>query len=231
VAHGVFATVETTGSPRSLSQEDSNVALRLALVNPFPLAHVVIIITMTSPTDDNEVAGALATEQATGEDSFDAEASLPKRAPRVKTTSDLSGMQNGRIRAARKDRRTVSDMVLFANLPEDVKQKRQRMKSSSDTIKKFSQLAMTIGDDDLRYAEEIAALGTRRQRIASGISDMVVKEKIEEDEEEEFAFNDKGLTTEEAEKLLAIHGKNSLPEKVDPKWLIMVRILTQPMVS
>lgn len=135
-------------------------------------------------------------------------------------------------RASRKDRRTLSDQVLFASLPEEVKNQKQRTPSSTDIIKTFSKLGMTMGDDDLRYAEEIAAVGTRRERIASGISDMVVKEKIEEDEDqEEFPYNEKGFTTAEAEALLAIHGKNALPEKVDPKWLIMFRILTQPMVG
>jgi len=190
------------------------------------------------PNDGNNPPppeAALATE----EDSFDAQSSLPstkKREPRTKSNSDLSEMTHGKVRASRKDRRTVSDMVLFASLPEEVKVKRQRMKSSSDVIERWG---MNIGQEDLRYAEEIAALGTRRERIASGISDMVVKEKIEDTmgeggggggEEEEFQYNHEGLTTAEAERLLAIHGKNALPEKVDPKWLIMFRILTQPMV-
>lgn len=133
-------------------------------------------------------------------------------------------------RASRKDRRTLSDQVLFASLPEEAKNQKQRTPSSTDIIKTFSKLGMTMGDDDLRYAEEIAAVGTRRERIASGISDMVVKEKIEEDEDqEEFPFNEKGFTTEEAERLLAIHGKNCLPETADSKWMLLFRILTQPM--
>ena len=145
--------------------------------------------------------------------------------------SDVAVTEPVKVRASRKDRRTLSDQVLFASLPEEVKHQKQRTPSSTDIIKTFSKLGMTIGDDDLRYAEEISAVGTRRERIASGISDMVVKEKIEEDEDqEEFPFNEKGFTTEEAERLLAIHGKNALPEKIDPKWLIMFRILTQPMV-
>jgi Cation transporter/ATPase, N-terminus len=146
-----------------------------------------------------------------------------------KTDAGASGEE--KIRASRKDRRTLSDKVLFASLPEEAKHQKQRTPSSSDVIKTFSKLGMTMGDDDLRYAEEISAVGTRRERIASGISDMVVKEKIEEDEDiEEFQYNEKGFTTEEAERLLAIHGKNCLPEQVESKWVLLFRILTQPMV-
>lgn len=38
-----------------------------------------------------------------------------------------------------------------------------------------------------------------------------------------------GLTTAEAERLLAIHGRNELPEKVTPGWVIFVRCLWGPM--
>jgi len=158
--------------------------------------------------------------------------SPPSGAEEATLKADADAAEDvGKVRASRKDRRTLSDQVLFASLPEEVKHQKQRVPSSTDIIKTFSKLGMTMGDDDLRYAEEIAAVGTRRERMASGISDMVVKEKIEEDEDQdEFPYNEKGFTTEEAEALLAIHGKNSLPENVDPKWLIMFRILTQPMV-
>jgi H+-transporting ATPase len=37
------------------------------------------------------------------------------------------------------------------------------------------------------------------------------------------------LTSDEAEKLLAKYGKNELPEKVEPKWLIFCKLLIQPM--
>jgi H+-transporting ATPase len=39
----------------------------------------------------------------------------------------------------------------------------------------------------------------------------------------------KGLSTAEAEELLAKYGRNELPEKITPKWLIFVRLLYQPM--
>jgi H+-transporting ATPase len=38
-----------------------------------------------------------------------------------------------------------------------------------------------------------------------------------------------GLTTAQAEALLAKYGKNELPEKVTPKWLIFLQLLWQPM--
>jgi H+-transporting ATPase len=38
-----------------------------------------------------------------------------------------------------------------------------------------------------------------------------------------------GLTSKEAERLLDIHGKNELPEKIVPKWYIFISQLWQPM--
>jgi H+-transporting ATPase len=46
---------------------------------------------------------------------------------------------------------------------------------------------------------------------------------------DDFEFNHVGLTTEEAEERIKKYGKNELPEKVDPKWLIFVRLLWGPM--
>lgn len=173
------------------------------------------------------------------EDTFDPEAGPGAvTSARIKALSDLTGfMLPGntvtatKIRASRQDRRTVSDAVLFESLPKEAQTLRRRQRST-DVVKKFQQMT-ALGDADLRFAEEIAALGTRRERIESGISDMMVKEKIElkEEDEEPFEFNDKGLTTAEAEKLLLKYGKNELPEHADPLWLVFLRILIQPMVS
>ncbi len=49
------------------------------------------------------------------------------------------------------------------------------------------------------------------------------------DAKEFTAYNFNGLTTQEARDLLLKYGKNELPEKVIPKWLIFLRILWQPM--
>jgi H+-transporting ATPase len=54
----------------------------------------------------------------------------------------------------------------------------------------------------------------------------------ESEKEEEMLRNypmSHGLTTEEAEVLLAKHGRNELPEKITPKWLIFLQLLYQPM--
>jgi len=91
-----------------------------------------------------------------------------------------------------------------------------------------------IGNDDLQYAEEIASHGTRTERLAHGIVDPFTQGqggKVEaQEQEDDFPFNDEGLTSIEAERRLAIYGMNDLPQKVDSKWLILFRILTQPMV-
>jgi H+-transporting ATPase len=44
-----------------------------------------------------------------------------------------------------------------------------------------------------------------------------------------FKYNHIGLTSQEADRLLGIHGRNELPEKVVPKWYIFVSQLWQPM--
>jgi len=46
--------------------------------------------------------------------------------------------------------------------------------------------------------------------------------------DEDF-IESKGLTSAEAANLLALHGKNMLPEKIIPKWYIFVEQLWQPM--
>lgn len=47
--------------------------------------------------------------------------------------------------------------------------------------------------------------------------------------EEEFEFNEKGLTSEEAAKRLAQYGRNELPETREPKWLLFLRQFWAPM--
>ena len=44
-----------------------------------------------------------------------------------------------------------------------------------------------------------------------------------------FVFNHVGLTSADADRLLRVHGRNELPEKVVPKWYIFVSQLWQPM--
>jgi magnesium-transporting ATPase (P-type) len=89
----------------------------------------------------------------------------------------------------------------------------------------------TLHYDDLQLAEVVQELGTRRKRISSGISDMLVQEKLETIAETvtEFELNEEGLTSEEAAIRLKIHGPNELPEKIDPKWLVFLRQFWAPM--
>merc|ERR1719182_578511 len=48
-------------------------------------------------------------------------------------------------------------------------------------------------------------------------------------DEQPFVYNSKGLSSEEARRLLEIHGLNQLPEKKVPKWKIFVNLLIAPM--
>jgi len=49
------------------------------------------------------------------------------------------------------------------------------------------------------------------------------------DDSKPFVYNTKGLTSEEAKRLLGIHGLNQLPEKKVPKWKIFLNLLIAPM--
>ena len=136
-----------------------------------------------------------------------------------------------------------SDLRLFTNVREEANHHHHNNSNNSNVLKKVSQLGMTLGDDDLRYAEEIAAHGTRRERRTASskeggrgsgglppLSSMNEESRRGGGGSDGFVFNDIGLTTDEAQRRLDVYGFNVLPEKVDPKWLLLVRILTQPMV-
>mmetsp|Transcript_29232 Transcript_29232/g.59858 ORF Transcript_29232/g.59858 Transcript_29232/m.59858 type:complete len:1035 (+) Transcript_29232:497-3601(+) len=107
---------------------------------------------------------------------------------------------------------------------------RKRQISSSDVVTKFG-YAPQLGYEDLRMAEAVIHLGTTRERESSNISDMVMKNIIEvtPKEEEQFPFNHVGLTSAEAAALLVKYGKNELPEKVTPKWLVLLQQFWAPM--
>ena len=49
------------------------------------------------------------------------------------------------------------------------------------------------------------------------------------DDSKPFVYNRKGLTSEEAKRLLEKHGPNQLPEKKVPKWKIFLNLLIAPM--
>jgi Cation transporter/ATPase, N-terminus len=131
----------------------------------------------------------------------------------------------------------MSDLRLFASAPEQETHNHDNS-NSNNVLKKVSQLGMTLGDDDLRYAEEIATHGTRRERRRTtegggggGLGDGPPPSSRDGGSSSDgFVFNENGLTTDEAQRRLDLYGYNALPEKVDPQWLLLVRILTQPMV-
>jgi H+-transporting ATPase len=134
--------------------------------------------------------------------------------------------------ARRKTKSDVSDMMALAHLPRDAVQQRnrRRQKSSTDVITKFNQ-ATILRFDDLKLADHVAVYGSRRERLESGLSDKDLQDILEAKEENEigFTFNEKGLSSDEAAALLEKYGRNELPEKIDPKWLIFLRQFWAPM--
>lgn len=126
-------------------------------------------------------------------------------------------------------------MVLMMALPPEVaeeqRHRRRRQKSSSDVV--FRSNEQAFFQADLRMAEAIQAEGTLRERRDKRMSEEDL-EKVFEDKEgfeppDDFVFNHTGFTTEEAEELLIKYGKNELPDKSDPKWLVFLRCFWQPM--
>jgi hypothetical protein len=136
------------------------------------------------------------------------------RPPRNKTLSD------------------IANMIVDKHNPdaaEATTEKRRRQKSSSDVVVMFGN-APVLGYDDMKLAENVAAYGTTRERQASNaISEKEFFEKVDEPEYEGFEFNTVGLTSEEAAILLAKHGPNELPEKIEPKWKIFLKQFWAPM--
>jgi magnesium-transporting ATPase (P-type) len=132
--------------------------------------------------------------------------------------------------ARRKTKSDISSMVLSQNLPVRHTHQRQRRMSSSDVLTKFG-TAPILFYDDLKLADSIASYGTRRERLASGISeeDFAAKLGEKEDYESSFAFNAEGLSSTEADALLKKYGRNELPESVDPLWLVFLQQFWAPM--
>lgn len=133
-------------------------------------------------------------------------------------------------------RKTVSDvssMVALQSLPSEAVEphrRRRRQKTSCDVIVKFQQ-AGQFQHNDLKMADYLKTYGNRRQRMESGISDQDFSEKIDELEayQDMFEFNEKGLSSEEADKRLEQHGRNELPEKKVSLWLTFLRLFWAPM--
>jgi len=166
---------------------------------------------------------------------------LPPIARRSKQISDVTGfasftgaefnMTGNRAKPRRY--RAKSDAALMIALPEKTVEGRRNYHASIDSRDAIVKNAYmpTLHYDDLQLAEVVQELGTRRKRISSGISDMIVQEKLETIAETmaEYELNEEGLTSEEAASRLKIHGPNELPEKIDPKWLVFLRQFWAPM--
>jgi H+-transporting ATPase len=62
----------------------------------------------------------------------------------------------------------------------------------------------------------------------NSVTDIMLSMNVEIVQDDLFIYSH-GITSEEAERLLSIHGPNQLPEKKVPKWYIFVQLLWQPM--
>ena len=120
----------------------------------------------------------------------------------------------------------ISDMVLEKHLPEG-ERSRKRQVSASDLVTTFNQ-SPVLGYDDLKLADNVAAYGTTAERQGT-IKEDDFQAMMKEGEEDDFVFNHVGLTSAEAEERLIKYGRNELPEKIDPKWLIFLRQFWAPM--
>jgi H+-transporting ATPase len=146
-----------------------------------------------------------------------------------KVVSDLTGMsvEDVRKRVSQGDRKTVSDLFIMLNLPEEKHTRRTRQGSTSDVITKFNYVP-NLAYDDLKLAEQVQAFGTAAKRKEQGIPESE-HSKVFEGETDIFVFNHVGLTSDQAALLLEKHGLNQLPEHVDPLWLIFLRQFWAPM--
>jgi H+-transporting ATPase len=145
---------------------------------------------------------------------------------------EANGLPSSRPpRPSRHDRRTVSDMILLMNLPEEARHQRVRQKSSNDVVYRSNENAFFQAD--LRMAEAVQEQGTlrerRRKRVSEEELEMVFEEKEGFEAPDDFVFNHTGFTSQEAAELLVKYGKNELPDKSDPKWLIFLRQFWAPM--
>jgi magnesium-transporting ATPase (P-type) len=148
---------------------------------------------------------------------------------KIKNHSDLKGMQEG-VKPGRPRRRVkavsdISDLVLSKRLKNSDEHRHLRQISASELVKSFNQ-APFLRFDDLKLADTVAAYGPSGSR---DVTDEEFEEIMKDDDPGDFVFNHKGLTSEEAEARLLEYGRNELPEKVDPKWLIFLRQFWAPM--
>jgi len=102
-----------------------------------------------------------------------------------------------------------------------------RKNSSSIEVIRRTSDSRLLGVMDLKLAERVEAQRKHSDtKVAVGIPD---ESELEEDRGDANFVESKGLTSQEAAKLLEQWGRNELPEKVVPKWYIFVSQLWQPM--
>jgi H+-transporting ATPase len=147
----------------------------------------------------------------------------------AKTTGSIMGDLSGAATTQSADRRAVSDMAIMLNLKPDVlvATERRRQRQTSDIVTMCGMAVMA--QDDLKLAEQVATYGTVTERQAEKEAAVIEEEAEGPPEAGDFEFNHAGLTEVEAAARLLQYGPNELPEKVDPKWLIFLRLMYAPM--
>ena len=99
--------------------------------------------------------------------------------------------------------------------------------SGKSTSKSFS---VELPRSSSRQSQKAPYVLQTDKQYGAAPTDEVIDEIENESTEIEIPFQfSSGLTTLRATELLAVHGKNELPEKVIPKWYIFVSQLWQPM--
>jgi H+-transporting ATPase len=107
-----------------------------------------------------------------------------------------------------------------------------RKPSSADTVRKSSESRL-LDQQDLKLVERIIAHKKASEGKIEGVGEapLIIEDEGDNDNDglaEDFVYSH-GISSAEAAELLEKWGKNSLPEKIVPKWYIFVSQLWQPM--
>jgi H+-transporting ATPase len=101
----------------------------------------------------------------------------------------------------------------------------RRDPTSADVLKR-AESALFMGQADIRFAEKLAG---DEEKSKEEKFDHAVQLERDPTLAADFKFNEDGLSSEEAERLLKEYGLNELPEKTIPKWYIFLSQYWQPM--
>jgi H+-transporting ATPase len=121
----------------------------------------------------------------------------------------------------------MSDVALVFADPNRVRPRVKQM-SAADVIRKMNDPGILMGGADLRMGAMVDRDGSasvRSEDLQHLDVDIREIDKLPDD----FTLNFVGLTSDEATELLLLYGKNELPEKVTPKWIIFLKLLIAPM--